>query len=333
MPCPRPTSPLRYRCTGSSGQSRWALARSAVARLYSAAMVSTCAGASAFRWPAPPRDSRSSSRFQSSRRSATNSSERTESKIPDMDRPISDSELVVATPERVSFDYQVAGLGTRAIAQILDLLILTGLLVAVSLLAFGAGAATNSGTAAVLVGIIGGFIAVFGYFWISEALWSGQTIGKKVFRLRAVGDRGEPLTFMQAGIRNVVRIVDFLPYGYGVGMVVLFANGKGKRLGDLAAGTIVVKDSDHVRLWQLAGGAARRNQRGPRCASARTRCHGEVRAQSLRAGDCGRADASPPGPRAPSLHHLVRPAAPPAVTGHSGAAGRNGRAQLTCGRA
>jgi hypothetical protein len=52
----------------------------------------------------------------------------------------------------------------------------------------------------------------------------------------------------------VIRIVDFLPYGYGVGMVVLFANGKGKRLGDLAAGTIVVKDSDHVWLWQLGGG-------------------------------------------------------------------------------
>jgi hypothetical protein len=58
---------------------------------------------------------------------------------------------------------------------------------------------------------------------------------------------------MQAGIRNVIRIVDFLPYAYGVGMVVLFANGKGKRLGDLAAGTIVVKDSDHVWLWQLGG--------------------------------------------------------------------------------
>jgi hypothetical protein len=54
-----------------------------------------------------------------------------------------------------------------------------------------------------------------------------------------------------------VRIVDFLPYGYGIGMIVLFANGKGKRLGDLAAGTIVVKDSDHVRLWQLAGGVPR----------------------------------------------------------------------------
>src|SRR5207237_949693 len=69
-----------------------------------------------------------------------------------------------------------------------------------------------------LVGVLGGFVVVFGYFWTCVAFWAGQTIGKKVFRLRAVGDRGEPMTFFQAGIRNVVRIVDFLPYGYGVGL-------------------------------------------------------------------------------------------------------------------
>ena len=170
-----------------------------------------------------------------------------------MERPLADSDLIVATPERVSFGYQVAGLGTRAIAQLLDLLIVTGILIAVFFFAFAVGAVTNSDTLSNLIIIIGTFVVVFGYFWLSEALWSGQTIGKKVFRLRAVGDRGEPLTFLQAGIRNVVRIVDFLPYGYGVGMVVLFANGRGKRLGDLAAGTIVVKDSDYVALWQLGG--------------------------------------------------------------------------------
>jgi len=171
-----------------------------------------------------------------------------------MERPLSDGELVIATPERVSFDYQVAGLGTRALAQLLDLLIVTGIIIAVLFFAFAVGTVTNSETAANLIIIVGLFVVIFGYFWISEALWSGQTVGKKVFRLRAVGDRGEPLTFLQAGIRNVVRIVDFLPYGYGVGMVVLFVNGKGKRLGDLAAGTIVVKDSDYVGLWQLGGG-------------------------------------------------------------------------------
>jgi uncharacterized RDD family membrane protein YckC len=172
-----------------------------------------------------------------------------------MHQPLPDSDLVVATPERVSFDYQVAGLGTRAVAQLVDLLIVAGVLAAVYFVAIAAEMA-SSDTLATLIVVIGSFVVIFGYFWVSESLWSGQTIGKKVFRLRAVGDRGEPLTFMQAGIRNIVRIVDFLPYAYGVGLVVLFAHGKGKRLGDLAAGTIVVKDSDHVGLWQLPGGRA-----------------------------------------------------------------------------
>jgi uncharacterized RDD family membrane protein YckC len=165
-----------------------------------------------------------------------------------------DSELVIATPERVSFDYQVAGLGTRAVAQILDLLIVAGILLAMVLVAAGVGAFTRSQPLVILFLVLGSFVVIFGYFWISEAIWSGQTLGKKAFRLRAAGDQGEPLTFAQAGIRNIVRIVDFLPYGYGIGLIVLFANGKGKRLGDLAAGTIVVKDSDSVQLWQLQGG-------------------------------------------------------------------------------
>ncbi len=164
-------------------------------------------------------------------------------------QPLPDSDLIVATPERVSFDYQVAGLGTRAVAQVLDILIIGGILTAVYFVALAI-AVVGSATAT-LVAVIGSFVVIFGYFWVSESLWSGQTVGKKAFRLRAVGDRGEPLTFAQAGIRNIVRIVDFLPYAYGVGLIVLFVNGKGKRLGDLAAGTIVVKDSDHVWLWSL----------------------------------------------------------------------------------
>jgi uncharacterized RDD family membrane protein YckC len=170
-----------------------------------------------------------------------------------MGQPSPDSELVVATPERVSFGYQVAGLGTRAIAQLLDLLIVIGILIAYNIGAFAAGALLSATTLADVLAILGSFVVIFGYFWASEAIWSGQTIGKRAFRLRAVGDRGEPITFAQAGIRNVVRIVDFLPYAYGVGLVVMFVNGRGKRLGDLAAGTLVVKDSDHVWLWQLPG--------------------------------------------------------------------------------
>jgi uncharacterized RDD family membrane protein YckC len=166
-------------------------------------------------------------------------------------QPQPDSDLVVATPERVSFDYQVAGLGTRALAQVLDLLIVSGVLIALYFVAVAVAVAAM--VPAQLIAIVGSFVVIFGYFWVSEAMWSGQTVGKKAFRLRAVGDRGEPLSFAQAGIRNIVRIVDFLPYGYGVGLIALFVNGRGKRLGDLAAGTIVVKDSDHVWLWQLPG--------------------------------------------------------------------------------
>jgi uncharacterized RDD family membrane protein YckC len=183
-----------------------------------------------------------------------------------MEQPLPDSELVVATPERVSFGYQVAGLGTRAIAQLLDLLIVLAILIALIIAASAAAALLNSSILADLIIIIGSFVVIFGYFWVSEAMWSGQTLGKKAFRLRAVGDRGEPLTFVQAGIRNVVRIVDFLPYGYGVGVVVLFINGKGKRLGDIAAGTIVVKDSDHVWLWQLPGARPSDMPAGPAAA-------------------------------------------------------------------
>ena len=169
-------------------------------------------------------------------------------------QPQLDSDLVVATPERVSFDYQVAGLGTRALAQVLDMLIVTGILVAVYFVAVAVSLA--SVVPGQLIAILGTFVVIFGYFWVSESLWSGQTVGKKAFRLRAVGDRGEPLTFAQAGIRNIVRIVDFLPYGDGGGLIALFVNGRGKRLGDLAAGTVVVKDSDSVGLWQLPGARA-----------------------------------------------------------------------------
>ena len=179
-----------------------------------------------------------------------------------MQQPLPDTDLVVATPERVSFDYQVAGIGTRAIAQLLDLLILGGVLLGVLLAAIAVGQ-TGSDALAYLLAVIGSFVVTFGYFWACEAFWSGQTVGKKVFRLRAVGDRGEPMTFAQAGIRNIVRVIDFLPYAYGVGIVVLFINGKGKRLGDLAAGTIVVKDSDALQLWQLPGGRAAAPQPEP----------------------------------------------------------------------
>src|SRR5437879_5797727 len=114
----------------------------------------------------------------------------------------------------------------------------------------------GSGELALLIEIILGFILLAGYFLISEAAWNGQTLGKRAARLRVVGDHGEPLTLGQAGIRNLVRIVDFLPVFYGIGMLTLFINGRGKRLGDFAAGTLVVRDRARVSLYDLSSAPA-----------------------------------------------------------------------------
>src|SRR5712692_9655822 len=111
-------------------------------------MVMTWAGARLLSLPAPARAIRSTRRFQSSRLRVTNSSALTSRQNNRMEQPLPDTDLVVSTPERVSFDYQVAGLGTRGIAQIIDLLIVTGMLIAVFFFAAAAAAGTRSDTVA-----------------------------------------------------------------------------------------------------------------------------------------------------------------------------------------
>ncbi|MGI8607873.1 MAG: RDD family protein [Candidatus Dormibacteria bacterium] len=160
--------------------------------------------------------------------------------------------LFIATPERISFSYQLAGLGSRFLAQLLDLLILA---VAVAVLGFGSLA--MGGTTGLLVIVLGSFILVNGYFLFFEGLWSGQTPGKRVARLRVVGGSGQPITFEQALTRNLVRNLDFLPIGYGVGLIALFAHGHGKRLGDLAADTVVVRERSSLTLARLVTMAQR----------------------------------------------------------------------------
>jgi uncharacterized RDD family membrane protein YckC len=160
-------------------------------------------------------------------------------------------DMVVATPERVAFEYRAAGPGSRFVAQVIDLVLLLVILGVVVAAAIAFADLTGQGGLALLLGILLGFVIVVGYFWTMEALWSGKTLGKWVMGLRVVGDLGEPITFTAASIRNLVRIVDFLPFFYGFGLIVLFINGRGKRLGDLAAGTIVVRDRDAVSLHDL----------------------------------------------------------------------------------
>ena len=170
-----------------------------------------------------------------------------------MQPPDASDDLIISTPERVAFQYEIAGIGSRFLAQIIDSLIILVILIAITILAAALGGIFSSGELAILVEVILGFILLAGYFLVSEAAWNGQTVGKRSARLRVVGDHGEPLTIAQAAIRNLVRIVDFLPFFYAIGMLTLFINGRGKRLGDFAAGTLVVRDRERIRLYDLAG--------------------------------------------------------------------------------
>jgi uncharacterized RDD family membrane protein YckC len=164
----------------------------------------------------------------------------------------SDPELVVATPERVSFTYETANVGSRFVAQVIDSLVLLGLLLGLGAAALLIGLLTGNSTVPALLVLVGGLVILAGYFIVSEAVWSGQTLGKRAMRLRAVDMRGGPLSVGQAIVRNLVRIVDFLPAYYLAGAVAIFVTKRNQRLGDLAAGTVVVRERPSVRLQELA---------------------------------------------------------------------------------
>jgi uncharacterized RDD family membrane protein YckC len=161
-------------------------------------------------------------------------------------------ELVVATPELVTFGYQLAGPGSRFLAQLIDFPL--QVLILVVAIVTGLAVASNlkvGSNLALTITLVLALVVVWAYYPVSEAVWSGKTLGKFAFGLRVVGDQGEPIQVSQAVIRNLVRIVDFLPLLYGIGIIALFWNGRGKRLGDLAAGTVVVRERAPVRLSQL----------------------------------------------------------------------------------
>lgn len=145
----------------------------------------------------------------------------------------------IVTPEAVSLDVDTAGLGSRGIAQIVDSLIQIGLLLGFFLIAGGFGLEGSAGAAVVLLGV---FVVFWGYFIVFEGLWGGQTPGKRAQRIRVVRSDGQPVGWTEVIVRNLLRIVDVLPAYYIVGAVSVLVTRRSQRLGDLAAGTIVVHE-------------------------------------------------------------------------------------------
>jgi uncharacterized membrane protein SpoIIM required for sporulation/uncharacterized RDD family membrane protein YckC len=130
-----------------------------------------------------------------------------------------------------------------------DMLILIGAAVAVILcLGILSGFGFTLGRVAPLLLVLGSFAAWNGYFILFEGLRRGQTPGKRAAGIRVVMDTGHAVTFGAATVRNLLRVADFLPPPYLIGLLLTAFHPRGKRLGDLVAGTIVVRDRPQERV-------------------------------------------------------------------------------------
>jgi len=143
------------------------------------------------------------------------------------------------TPEAVSISADVAGLGSRMIAILIDSAIQAALLI---LLGFALAGLGLKGTTAAAAGLGGILFLYLGYFFLFEGLWAGRTPGKRAQRIRVVRADGQPAGWTQVGIRTLLRLVDILPTAYAIGSLSILLTGRSQRLGDLAAATLVVRE-------------------------------------------------------------------------------------------
>lgn len=167
-----------------------------------------------------------------------------------------DRNIDVRTPESIAFSYELAGLGSRFLALVLDMLLQIGVLIA---LVFGLSLAVSrivpaknalppdlekiAGAVAIAIVVTVVFMLFFGYFIVFETFWNGQTPGKRALGIRVVRDGGYPADFGAALVRNLIRVGEMAFGFYALSAVSMLVSQENKRLGDIAAGTIVVRDA------------------------------------------------------------------------------------------
>jgi uncharacterized RDD family membrane protein YckC len=159
-------------------------------------------------------------------------------------------EVRIETPEQIEVSLEVAGIGSRFVAQVVDWFIKWGiLLVIVILISIAAGmlgAALSSDKtisyllAALATALFYAFLLGFDIYF--EVRHNGQTPGKKIAGIRVLREGGAPLDFRSACVRNLLGLADFLPSFYLLGAFLVMVSSRGQRLGDMAAGTIVVRE-------------------------------------------------------------------------------------------
>ena len=159
--------------------------------------------------------------------------------------------LIIETPERVPLHFALASIGNRFLACAFDHALQTLFIVALyiiftlvgNLLDFGG--LKNAPKWALALLIILGFIIWSSYFVIFEWLWNGQTPGKRWLKLRVIREDGRPITFWEAAVRNLLRIFDIMPFPfYSIGLISVFVSTRDQRVGDLVAGSVVVRERE-----------------------------------------------------------------------------------------
>ena len=163
-----------------------------------------------------------------------------------------DSNLLIDTPENLVLEAEIAGFGSRFIAALIDYIIIYIALIGLWLLflrSFTFGQEDNVWGIALFFVIQ--FTVFFFYHLIFEFSMSGQTLGKRLIGVRVVQSSGMPLTVTSLLIRNFVRLIDFMPIFYGIGLLMFFVTKKTQRLGDLAARTIVIREQKQLSVSAL----------------------------------------------------------------------------------
>lgn len=150
--------------------------------------------------------------------------------------------IYLETPENVRLAFRLAGPGSRLGAYLVDVVLRTFVLWALSmgitllLMPFNE-EGLSQGVFLVIL-----FAVEWGYFCAFEAWWNGQTPGKRIFGLRVISVEGYAIGFYEAMLRNLLRVADFVPIGYTAGLVVSASNQRMQRIGDLVAGTMVIRE-------------------------------------------------------------------------------------------
>lgn len=151
--------------------------------------------------------------------------------------------ITVATPEGIELQLALAGAGSRFIAGTIDLVIQLTLVILAALACLG----LIRGGFGVAIFAMALFAILFLYDIGFEVLASGRTPGKRVTQLRVVRGKGEPVDLPASAIRNLLRLIDWLPSFYLAGLLTILITKRSQRLGDLAAGTIVIREAARSR--------------------------------------------------------------------------------------